>query len=75
MPIADTVQDELDAAIAQRRKLERERFDAQTVVRQTGEALAEQRRSTAKLLLGYRAVPYHGGRKKKKEAHCGDSVG
>jgi hypothetical protein len=71
MPIADTVQDELDAAIAQRRKLERERFDAQTVVRQTGEALAEQRRATAKLLLGYRAVPYHGGRKKKKEAHCG----
>jgi hypothetical protein len=39
------------------------------------EALAEQRRETAKLLLGYRAVPYHGGRKKKKEAHCGDSVG
>jgi transcriptional regulator with XRE-family HTH domain len=35
------------------------------------EALAEQRRATAKLLLGYRAVPYHGGRKKKKEAHCG----
>jgi hypothetical protein len=35
------VQDELDAVIAQRRKLERERFDAQTVVRQTGEALRQ----------------------------------
>jgi DNA-binding XRE family transcriptional regulator len=34
------------------------------------EALAEHRRATANLLLGYRAMPYHGGRK-KKEAKCG----
>ena len=38
-------------------------------------AWAQQRAGMTALLLSYRAGPYHGGGRKKKEADCGDSPG